>query len=49
MLEKTEIISPNQSGFRSGRSTMDALIVFENQVRKALVMKEYLFAVFFNI
>lgn len=49
MLEKTEIISTHQSGFRRGRATIDVLILFENQVKKALVMKEYLVFVFFVI
>ncbi len=28
---------------------MDALILFENDVKKALIMKEFIFAVFFDI
>ncbi len=48
-LEKKEILSSAQSGFRKKRSTMDALILFENDVKKALIMKEFLVAVFFDI
>ncbi len=48
-LEKKEILSSAQSGFREKRSTMDALILFENDVKKALIMKECLVAVFFDI
>uniref|UniRef100_A0A8C1TCJ5 RNA-directed DNA polymerase from mobile element jockey n=1 Tax=Cyprinus carpio TaxID=7962 RepID=A0A8C1TCJ5_CYPCA len=48
-LEKKEILTSDQSGFRKKRSTMDALILFENDVKKALLMKEYLIAVFFDI
>ena len=37
------ILSSAQSGFRRKRSTMDALLLFENEVKKALTMKEFLF------
>ncbi len=46
--EKRNIVI-GSSGFRKKRSTMDALILFENDVKKALIMKEFLFAVFFDI
>ncbi len=49
VLEKKEILSSAQSGFRKKRSTMDALILFENDVKKAVIMKEFLVAVFFDI
>uniref|UniRef100_A0A8C2FGS7 Reverse transcriptase domain-containing protein n=1 Tax=Cyprinus carpio TaxID=7962 RepID=A0A8C2FGS7_CYPCA len=48
-LEKKEILTPVQCGFRKKRTTMDALLLFENEVRKALIMKEFLVAVFFDI
>ncbi len=40
------MLSTFQSGFRKSRSTVDALILFENE---AYIMKEYMFAVFFDI
>ncbi len=42
-LEKKEILS--SAGFRKKRSTMDALILFENDVKKSLLMKAFLVAV----
>lgn len=49
ILEKREILTTFQSGFRKNRSTNDALILFENEIRKAFIMKEYMLAVFFDI
>uniref|UniRef100_A0A8C2IDK7 ribonuclease H n=1 Tax=Cyprinus carpio TaxID=7962 RepID=A0A8C2IDK7_CYPCA len=49
ILEKRELLSTFQSGFRKSRSTADALVLFENEANKAFVMKEYMIAVFFDI
>lgn len=48
-LEKKEILSIEQSGFRKKRSTLDALILFKNDAKKEIIMREYLVAVFFDI
>ena len=40
VLEKRGLVSPYQSGFRKGRSTMDALVKVTNNIEKALKMKE---------
>ncbi len=45
--KEKEILS--SAGFRKKRSTMDALILFEYDVKKALLMKAFLVAVFFDI
>ncbi len=49
MLESRELIAPYQFGFRPGRSTSDALLRLETDVKKALAMKEVLVAVYFDI
>lgn len=50
ILERKEIISPYQSGFRKGRSTLDAVISLETDIRKAQVNKEVVVAaIFFDI
>lgn len=49
ILEKRELLSTFQSGFRKSRSTTDALVLFENEAKKGFVMKEYMIAVFFDI
>lgn len=36
ILEKREMFSTFQSGFRKSRSTVDALIMFENEVKKPI-------------
>ncbi len=36
ILEKREMLSTFQSGFRKSRSTVDALILFENEVKKPI-------------
>lgn len=48
-LERNELFSPFQSGFRRGRSTLDPLICLETDVRKAQANKEGVLAVFFDI
>lgn len=48
-LEKKEKLSKFQSGFRRGRSTMDALIKVSNEIEKAIRMKEVMVVVYFDI
>lgn len=49
MLERKEIISPHQSGFRKGWSTLDAVISLETDIRKAQVNKEVVVGIFSDI
>ncbi len=48
-LEKKGKLANYQSGFRTGRSTMDAVIRLENEIRKAQENKETVIAVFLDI
>uniref|UniRef100_A0A3B1IE94 Reverse transcriptase domain-containing protein n=1 Tax=Astyanax mexicanus TaxID=7994 RepID=A0A3B1IE94_ASTMX len=48
-LERRGLLSPYQSGFRKGRSTIDAVLYLESDIRKAQVSKEFVMAVFFDI
>uniref|UniRef100_A0A3B5QMN0 Reverse transcriptase domain-containing protein n=1 Tax=Xiphophorus maculatus TaxID=8083 RepID=A0A3B5QMN0_XIPMA len=48
-LEKNNLINGYQCGFRTGRSTMDALTRVSNEIEKALKMKELMIIVFFDI
>ena len=48
-MESKGLFAGYQSGFRKGRSTLDAMIRLETDIRKALAMKEVLVAVFFDI
>lgn len=48
-LEKKGKIANYQSGFRKGRSTMDAVVRLENEIRKAQENKEAVIAVFLDI
>lgn len=41
-IEKRDLLSPYQSGFRSGRTTVDPIACLENEIRKAQVNKEIL-------
>lgn len=43
------MLAPYQYGFRQRRSTLDALIKLESDVKKAIIMKEDLVAVYFDI
>ncbi|GFT73822.1 probable RNA-directed DNA polymerase from transposon X-element [Trichonephila clavipes] len=48
--QKTEkCISPLQSGFRKGRSTLDNLVFLESQIRDAFVRRNHLVSLFFDI
>ncbi|GFU33749.1 probable RNA-directed DNA polymerase from transposon X-element [Trichonephila clavipes] len=49
VLEKEKCISPLQSGFRKGRSTLDNLVFLESQIRDAFVKRNHLVSLFFNI
>lgn len=48
-LEKNHIISECQSGFRKQRSTVDQLVRFESFIREAIVRKEHVVSVFFDL
>jgi hypothetical protein len=47
-LESRGLVSPNQSGFRKGRGTMDLVLCLEAEVKKVQV-KETVVAVFFSV
>ncbi|GFU87546.1 probable RNA-directed DNA polymerase from transposon X-element [Trichonephila clavipes] len=49
VLEKEKCISPLQSGFRKGRSTLDNLVFLESQIRDAFVRRNHLVSLFFDI
>ncbi|GFW28623.1 probable RNA-directed DNA polymerase from transposon X-element [Trichonephila clavipes] len=49
VLEKEKCISPLQSGFRKGRSTLDNLVFLESQMRDAFVKRNHLVSFFFDI
>ena len=48
-LETNNYIPKQQSGFRKGRSTTDNLIWLENDIRHAILNKQFLVAVFLDI
>ena len=48
-LESNDLISPIQSGFRSGRSTNDHLVRLETFIRDAFVNREHVVSVFFDL
>ena len=48
-LESNDLISPIQSGFRSGRSTNDHLMRLETFIRDAFVNREHVVSVFFDL
>ena len=49
VLEKNEILHPNQYGFRKCRSSLDALARFDSFVKMAFARREHVIAVFFDI
>ncbi len=49
VLESKGLLNSYQSGFRKGRSTIDSLICLENDIRKALVNKEVVVGVCFDV
>ncbi|GFT78953.1 RNase H domain-containing protein [Trichonephila clavipes] len=48
VLAKEKCISPLQSGFRKGRSTLDNLVFLESQIRDAFVRRNHLVSLFFD-
>lgn len=48
-LEHRGLFAPYQSGFRKGRSTMDAVVKVSNEIEKTFKMKEIMSIVFFDI
>lgn len=48
-MESKGLFSSYQCGFRKGRSTIDAMVRLETDIKKALAMKEVIVAVFFDI
>lgn len=49
ILERRNLISPLQSGFRQGRSTIDNIINLESEIQESFANKEILVAIFFDI
>ncbi len=49
VLESKGALAPNQYGFRKGRSTLDALVKLETDVKKSIAVKEGLVAVYFDM
>ncbi len=49
VIEKKNLLSSYQSGFRKGRHTMDSVLCLEAEIRKAQVNKEVLVGVFFDV
>ena len=48
-LEQKGLMAPYQSGFRTGRSTMDAVVKVSNEIEKTFKMKEIMAIVFYDI
>ena len=48
-LEKHEILSPYQFGFRKMRSTTDAIVCLETAIHKSFERKHHMLAVFFDL
>jgi exonuclease III/ribonuclease HI len=48
-LEKNKALNPYQSGFRRNRSTLDHLVSIETYIRDAMVSKDHVFTVFFDL
>lgn len=48
-LEQRGLLNKYQSGFRKGRSTVDALVKVSNEAEKAISMKEIMAIVYFDI
>lgn len=47
-LEKRDLVAPHQSGFRRGRSTVDAVLCLDDEIRKAQVNRESVGAMIFD-
>jgi len=48
-LERHNLISPVQNGFRKNRSTVDHIVLFESYLREAFVRLSHTVAIFFDI
>ena len=48
-LERHNLISPVQNGFRKNRSTVDHIVRFESYLREAFVRQSHTVAIFFDI
>ncbi len=48
-LEKNEIITPYQAGFRKNRSTNDQLVRFETLLRDAFIKNDHVVSIFFDL
>ena len=48
-LEKNNLISPNQFGFRKNRSTLDPILRLSNQIQQGFVEKKQTVGVFFDL
>ncbi|GBO11682.1 RNA-directed DNA polymerase from mobile element jockey [Araneus ventricosus] len=48
-LETNGVLSPFQSGFRQGRSTIDNLLALETEIRNAFIRRQHAVAIFFDI
>ncbi|KFM64962.1 putative RNA-directed DNA polymerase from transposon X-element, partial [Stegodyphus mimosarum] len=48
-LEKNSVLSPYQSGFRKGRTTIDNMLLLETSIRKAFLRRNHLVSIFFDI
>src|SRR6056300_464138 len=48
-LERNECLSPYQSGYRKNRSTVDQIIRLETWVREALIKREHVVSIFFDL
>jgi len=48
-LERHNLISPVQNGFRKNRSTVDHIVRFESYLREAFVRQSHMVAIFFDI
>ncbi|KAI2655937.1 RNA-directed DNA polymerase from mobile element jockey [Labeo rohita] len=48
-IESKCLLSPYQSGFRKGRGTMDPVVCLETVIRKAMINKESVMAVFLDV
>ena len=48
-LEQNKILTPEQSGFRKQRGTVDHLVRLETYIRDAFAHKQHVVAVFFDL
>lgn len=49
VLETKNILSPHQSGFRRGRTTLDNIMLLETNIRNAFLRRNHLISIFFDI